>query len=425
MLGSYGGYNLLTDQVIGIKNVDLAIVYTFVISIYLLATNRMRLPNTIYIKFFYVFLLGFVGCILCSLIHYNFTPYQILQGGRSFLLVFSLPIILQIRPIEMQKMFEWLLWITVITSILYILQIVFGRPLMPYPYDIKIDGSTGLIRLYNSPALLTFFFLLSFMAPKYFPVNARWFQAIFLIALLCTLGRTRIITSLLTLGLAMILNRQSGRLLKAIVFIGLLIIPFMGTLTARFEKGNTGSDIQYVMKKGVDVDYTSGTSGTLTYRIAWVVERAQYLAHRPLVEQLFGLGLISDSQRIVHRMYRFRLGLYNEENRDIGQLTTPDISYGNILSRLGYLGGATYLLFILSLTYYCFRQRHLNTFIAICAASLIMNFVLSMSGSALSEPKTFAFYFLALAFCHQYKGHIISKRYRSKYFLKPKRVIEL
>ena len=41
MMGYSGGYGLLTDSVIGIKNMDCAIIYTFLINAYLVVSNRL------------------------------------------------------------------------------------------------------------------------------------------------------------------------------------------------------------------------------------------------------------------------------------------------------------------------------------------------------------------------------------------------
>lgn len=49
MLGYGGGFGLWTDEVLGIKNKDMAIVYTFVISLYLISQNNYKLPKVEFI----------------------------------------------------------------------------------------------------------------------------------------------------------------------------------------------------------------------------------------------------------------------------------------------------------------------------------------------------------------------------------------
>jgi hypothetical protein len=162
MLGYSGGFGLWTDKVLGVKNMDLALVYTFVINGYLLLTRQnlfrpYRNHSHVWLILYKVLIAFLLCCAVFSYVHYHFTPYQILQGERSFLLLLSLPILVRVKPVELQRILELCLWITVLTSVLYILQVVFGRPLMPYNGEYKLDSTVGLVRLYNSPALLDFF----------------------------------------------------------------------------------------------------------------------------------------------------------------------------------------------------------------------------------------------------------------------------
>lgn len=168
MLGTYGGFGLLTDSVLGVKNKDLAIVYTFAISLYLVLTGQYKLPNVGFIRWYKLFICFLICSIFFSHFYYGFSWIQILQGGRDFILIFSLPIFMRIKPNELNKLMPILLWITIISSVLYILQVVMGRALMPYSGEPKIDPSTGLVRLYNSPVLLNLFLALTFVVPNYF-----------------------------------------------------------------------------------------------------------------------------------------------------------------------------------------------------------------------------------------------------------------
>ena len=76
---------------------------------------------------------------------------------------------------------------------------------MPYPGDVTTDRTTGLVRMYNIPANLTFFLALSFLCPEFLPkkVNLNMVRCILFIALICTLGRTGIAAGLLLVMLAL------------------------------------------------------------------------------------------------------------------------------------------------------------------------------------------------------------------------------
>ncbi len=394
MLGTQGGgLCLWTDQVIGVKNVDLSIIYTFCINIYLLFVNQWRLPKARW-TITYKALLFFVACCaLFSFFHYHFTPYQILQGSRIFLLLFSLPIFMRLSYNDFCKVMTLLLWVTVLTSALYILQIVVGHPIMPYRYEYRYDEATGLVRLYNIPPLLGFFLIYSFVRPQFFKGPVNLYRILFFVSVMCTLGRTYIFSTILSVILAVMLNGKVTRILMTTFIIGILFFPFIGMIEQRFKSGGTQSDLK-ALQRGSYEDYQG--EGSMSYRFAWIYERYDYLKDRPLGEKIFGLGFISGSQPIVYRMYDFKVGLVDEDG-NVSQLHTPDTSYGNLLSKLGFIGGVIYLIFVLSLLFFFFRFRKKSPLFASCAASLLLLILTGFSGSDLSEPRNFAIYFLALS----------------------------
>lgn len=406
MLGYRGGFGLWNNQVLGVKTMDLALIYTFAINGFLLVTwqnpfRPFKGHKHLWLISYMVLVAFLLCCAVFSYVHYGFTPYQILQGGRSYLLILSLPILARVKPWELQRIMELCFWVTLATSVLYILQIVVGRPLMPYALEYNLDSTTGLVRLYNAPAMLSFFLMASFICPRFFPGNVNIYRVIFFAALMCTLGRTGIFTAILGVVLATVLAGRATTFLKAVVVLGILFLPFMDVISQRFEKGGTRQDVANVLE-GKVTEY-SGGEGTFTYRWAWIYERYDYLKDRPLGEKVFGLGMISGSQPVVYRMYRFRIGLVNEYG-EVSQLGTPDISYGNLLSNLGFVGMFLYLVFCVSLAVFLYRHRKENPLMVICTANLLVMFIGSMSGSDLSEPRNFAVFFLAVSLLYKFRA---------------------
>lgn len=214
MIGYSGGFGLWTNKVIGLKNNDLAVIYTFVISFYLLASGQDKLPKMSFIRQ-YKWVITFLCCsMVFSYIHYGFGAYDILQGARGYLLFFSLPILYRTSKIDFEKLMKALMWVTTLTAILYILQIIVGHPIMPYNGDYSIDETAGLVRLYNSPPLNTFFLTLTFVYPKYWGKKVNIFRIIYFVALMCTLGRTAIFTGLLAVMLSIAFTGKVGKVLK-------------------------------------------------------------------------------------------------------------------------------------------------------------------------------------------------------------------
>lgn len=396
MMGYGGGFGLWTDEVLGVKNGDLAIIYTFVISIVMVFKRQYNIPKWSFVVQYKWFILFLFANVLFSLFYYHFTPFQILQGGRSFLLIFAFPILVNIKQRDFDKVLQLLIKVCVLTSMLYILQTISRHAIMPYG-EFDTDPTTGLPRFYNSPANLDIFLVLTFLKPELFKGRIIYYRILFFLALVCTLGRTQIITTILLVFVALFFDGKIQKIGKYVIVIGVMMLPFIGILSDRFT-GDGASDFSDIQAGNFKEGYVQGRDqGTLLYRFAWVYERYDYIIHRPLGEQLFGLGLISDSQPWVDKHYNFKIGLSNPENTGAVQLSTPDISYGNIMTRLGFLGGVLYIAFIVSLLSFLVKKRKINDFILVSAASVMLLFINAFSGSLMSETRTLSIYFLFLS----------------------------
>lgn len=407
MMGYGGGFGLWTDEVLGAKNGDLAIIYTFVISIVMVFKRQYNIPKWSFVVQYKWFILFLFASVLFSLFYYHFTPFQILQGGRSFLLIFAFPILVNIKQRDFDKVLQLLIKVCVLTSMLYILQTISRHAIMPYG-EFDTDPTTGLPRFYNSPANLDIFLALTFLKPELFKGRIIYYRILFFLALVCTLGRTQIITTILLVFIALFFDGKIQKIGKYVIVIGVMMLPFIGVLSDRFT-GDEASDFSDIQAGNFKEGYVQGRDqGTLLYRFAWVYERYDYIIHRPLGEQLFGLGLISDSQPWVDKHYNFKIGLPNPDGIGAVQLSTPDISYGNIMTRLGFLGGVIYITFIVSLLFFLLKRRKDNVFILVSAASIMLLFINSFSGSLMSETRSFTIYFLFLSFLFNNKRKILN-----------------
>lgn len=396
MMGYDGGFCLWTDEVIGAKNGDLAIIYTFVISMVMIFNHQYRIPKLSFVVQYKWFIIFLCASVLFSYFYYHFTPFQILQGGRSFLLIFAFPVLVNIKQRDFEKVLQLLIKVCVLTSILYILQIISRHSIMPYG-EFETDPTTGLPRFYNSPANLDIFLALTFLKPELFKGKIIYYRMLFFLALVCTLGRTQITTTILLVLIALFFDGKIQKIGKYVIVIGLMFLPFIGVLSDRFT-GDGASDFSDIRAGNFKEGYVQGRDkGSLLYRFAWIYERYDYLINRPIGEQLFGLGLISDSQPWVNKHYNFKIGLPNPEDTGAVQLSTPDISYGNIMTRLGFLGGIIYIIFIVSLLVFLLKRRKINVFLLVSAASITLLFINSFTGTLMSETRALSIYFLFLS----------------------------
>lgn len=415
------GFQVLTDRVIGIKNLDIAFIYMVIICIY--SQIYEKPPKDEYgIRKHVYWLFAFMVCsVLFSYIHYGFTFAQILQGSRHLWFFMSFLFLRKLRYKDFLWIFEKLYYITLITAVLYSIQVLFNLPVLPYTEtieDISIDRQTGVARYYNSPSCLIIFLIASIVAPQLIKKFrfSRLCPFILFIALICTQGRTNIGTTIAVIALGILMTRKISNYVRYALILAIVILPFSDILIGRFEggkRGGTSDDFENIINgKFIDaVERGQGVHnmGTLTYRFAWVYERAAFLSHRPLGENLFGLGLITDSQYdIVHRMYHFKVGL-SDERGNISQMSTPDIAWGNMISKFGYLGGILLLLLWLKLiiTFYKYRRSDLLVFVAFLSSiKLLFN---SFSSAGISATSLLGFYFCILSII-PYMIHKIKRR---------------
>lgn len=399
MMGYLGGFGVWNDIVLGCKTMDLALLYTAAINAYLIFNKQWCIPKKSFRKSYVLFGLFLCASILFSHFHYGLTFFQILQGGRSFFMILALPILSQVKHNELNKILRLLFGVCFIESIIYIMQLFVGRPLLPYLSDFSYDSSTGLVRLYNSPANLVFFIIISFIKPESCPkvLKINTIRGVLFMALLCTLGRTYIATGIGTLLLAMMINGSFKKVAKTLIVLGICLIPFIGTLSNRFESGGTSNDLNQIVNGDFGKNYQLQDDATMTFRFAICYERAEYLAHRSLGEKIFGMGLVSDSQPWVLRHYRFRIGLINDETGETNQLGNPDIAYGNLITYLGFGGMLIYLYMCFSFARYFWDNRKKHYLYLIVAAQMIMLFVDAFSGVGLSNPQNLSLFFLILS----------------------------
>ena len=100
------GYQVLTDGVIGIKNLDIAFIYMVVICIYSQIYEKPPKDEFGIRKHVY-WLFAFMVCsVLFSYIHYEFTFTQILQGSRHLWFFMSYLFLRKLRYKDYLWIFE-------------------------------------------------------------------------------------------------------------------------------------------------------------------------------------------------------------------------------------------------------------------------------------------------------------------------------
>ena len=398
-----GGFGVLTPEVLGIKNGDLALIFTFIITFYhSFATNR-------YFNFtgIGIWILGFILFIIASsfysYIHYGFSWTQIFQASRFYYIILSYFFLIRLKHDNIIFIITSIFHITFVTAIIFIMQIVISKPILPYRLEPVFDQTTGLIRLYNAPILLSLYIYISFFYSQIIKFNVTLIKIVFLITLLCTLGRTGIFVVISILIIGYLFTNKTSKSIKFILILTITFIPFSNIISDRFS-GGTMDDIKSI-KTGEYKSIENFGDATMAYRFGWIYERAEYLSHRPIGEKIFGLGFISDSQIEVNKLYNFSLGILNQETGEIYQMETPDISWGTMLTRLGYLGGLILTIIWIKLGFYFYLNRR-NGLMFCFFLLLISYFLTSMSGSILSSVSSMVIFFIVFSLPSNKNGNV-------------------
>ena len=397
------GLGFLTDEVIGVKNQDLALVYTLVICLYSFIYERKKRVEedrllSLLVKAFLIFL---ICSAAFSWVHYQFTPYQILQGGRQHFIILSYFFLRKIDRKDIIWLLRMLFYITLIHSVLYIIQVFTGANVLPYwkVVEVSENSLTGLPRYHNSPHMLAFFLYMVMLYPLRNIVLNNTAAVTFLVALFCTQGRTNISITLSCLLLGYLIRGRLSGSVRIALIISVVLLAFSDILTSRYEEGGTDEDIRAVLNGDFIDKVKNGehSEGTLMFRFSWVYERALYLSERPLSEKIFGLGMISDSQKdVVNSMYHFMVGLIDEDTELPAQLATADIAYGNMLTQLGYCGGLILLFIWIRLAILFYKRRRVDSLL-LCMSLFVINRILgSVSGSHISTVAYLVIPFLML-----------------------------
>lgn len=393
------GFWILPDHVIGAKNYDLAAIFCFFMAPFSMIYEDAPERENKTIKYLVVFLMYFmIASAFFSRYHYDFTWFQIFQGGRRLIIFVSYFFIVKMKKKDIEWLFIILFKITIITSVLYIIQVTTDLPILPYhKEEMSIDlGTFG--RYYNSPPLLYLFLFVTIFYPELLKIKRPYIYTIILaIALLCTLGRTQITSVVLMTIIGFLMRGRLTVFIKYALVFSIALIPLSNSISMRFSGEDYGSnsaseEIRNILNGSVKETVHTGDirgKGTMNYRLAWIYERMLYLSDRPVGEKIFGLGMISDSQEeTVQRLYNFRVGReFSDVNKNIGQLSTPDTSYGNLLSKYGYLGGTVFFILWVTIMMYGWKGRKKDEWMFILFLITADMIFLSFSGEIISSPK--------------------------------------
>lgn len=395
----FDGYKVLIDPVLGgVKNGDIALVYTFVISLVMILQKKYVLVHDKITKWFVVFVLFLECSMMFSMYHYDIPFMQVIQGGRFLLLVFCYPILRNMKLQECKRLFNLLARFTVLVGIVDVVQVIIQIPIIP-TYEINRDPATGLIRFFNYPVFSIFFLIVCLVKPDYFGKRTKYVLGLLLVCIMGTLGRSLMLITLICILLGLWFQGKRSAIIKYGLIITICALPFSTMISERYVSSNSGTqdDINAVLHGNIELNSYEQIEGSFTYRLSWVLERFQYLEKRPVGEKIFGLGLLSDSSPLSQQMYRFIVNIKFYGSGMVQQLRSPDIAYGTMLAYLGFGGFFVYIMFVYNLFKGIFKKRTYNCYFLAGSIWIIFTFLISFFSDDLTNPYIFSLCYILLS----------------------------
>ena len=400
---AFRGMGIIPFASNGIKTPDLAIVYMVIICIMAAITHKEGFYRKDNLSQYLIWLGAFLLLSsLVSFLYYGFTIIQIITVVRGYLYILSYFIFRDLTIKQQKKLFSYLGFITFISCLVYLLQIPLRRPLLLTIGEFDSDQGDrygGLLRFTNIPPLRTLFFFLSFFAFSFYDqrIKAKYQKLIYSLSILLSFGRTAIITSFGILIAALSLRKKKN--MVWIILACVLCYPLISFLSDTMNKRDSSLDVEMI-SKGEYKNYTTGHKAettTMTYRFAWVYERWEYIKQRPLIEQLFGLGFISEEDPEALKRYRFRVIDYGAESDTFQLIYSADIAFGNLITRWGLLGSLILFSVWFHLLAFFWKNRKNNLAYA-ALAFWLYTFMGNFSSRAMSETNTMINFFAIYAY---------------------------
>lgn len=408
-----GGMYIIPSKLGTIKISDLAIILVFITGGYELLKGNSKLKSDplrkpiIYLGFF------FIISGLFSVFYYSIPISKVLTVLRGYIYFLCFYIFRNINYLNIKKSITILAYLTIITGVIFLLQLIVHHPLLYTRDEFTAEMSQGsesfggLIRFTNYPPLRNMFIFLSFFAIKTYNCKIKkiYQQIILISTLIFAFARSAIMTVFVPLGCGIMIKKP--KYIKRIIIILIIVSPLMTFVLDSLNQRNTFGDIEYILN-GDFKDYVTGwknESTTMTYRFAWVYERYIKLQEMPILTWFFGFGWISEVDPLASKMYSFNIIDYGGESDTFQLLYSADIGFGNFITRFGILGTLAMLYVWITL----FKQfwRHKEHPIMFSALLYLINlFFDTFASRGISETYTMIPFLLLYSY---YKSNELQK----------------
>lgn len=310
----------------------------------------------------------------------------VLRVFRVNLFLLSFGIFFVVPTPALQRTFHALAVLTVIQSVIFLLQIPLGETLLSSSMagsDVSMTqvDKFAFTRFYNTPAFLTpvlFYYLFQFRCRT--RLVHLLVLGVLLLTVLAPLHRNYIVGIAVTVGAYLIFQQERS---KRIIYVGLLALVGYGVtlidvVSYRLEEGVT--DFNSTFAGGGSLATTDYGSNTFAYRMAHLAERINYITEKP-VGYVFGIGLLSEDAKQAQRL-TFEVGAHDKRTGQVTQINTGDIAWSLLVLQLGFVGTLLFVIVMVQFSrlFYRFRSVPLG---AVGLLTVATTLIISFAGTEL------------------------------------------
>lgn len=381
----FDSFQLIPEDLIGVKSLDFSIAYIIVLFIYGFFRNHDFIPKNRITLLISLYILFITFISLISLFYYGIEISEILRTGRQNLLLLSYFIFRRLNRDEIISIINILFIVVLFQCCMFLYQTITGDAIMTG----GINGGFKIghfYRFYNVPFMLYFMVFYAIFSNPFKGMMKQMTIILMSITMFAPMHRSLSIMFVFIFLFGYLWKIGFFNSLKKVLLTIILILITIFTSTY-FVSTRTLNDLQSVTE-GDFLDFDDrklDSESTLLFRLAHFYER--YLAvTETTAGYWFGLGFMAEGSKYTNKNFDFIIGLDEDPKTDVIQVDTSDIAWSVLIIRYGIVGSIIYLIFYLCNILLTIKKRD-DLFMIPVVCYMILIFAVSLTSDQFYNVK--------------------------------------